>query len=220
MTKPDVVIVLGVARSGTSCVSGMLSALGVDFDDGALLEATAFNPKGYFESLLLNDLLDKQVQSLRGAWQDWDVPLLPNVQDYLDARIAAATGVTIGIKDTRLVSCGLPVLRYLRDECGLDVRVVRTSRAKHANAKSLESWHAPVSAQKLSAMLNRHLEQTERVLWRKKYLMQLVKYESVLANPTIQAARLAEFAGTFTNDVARAAEFVDPSLNHHGKATQ
>lgn len=214
----DVVIVIGVARSGTSCVSGMLAALGVDFDDGALLEPTAFNPKGYFESSKLNGLLDGQIQSQRkGARQTADTPLTDPVKQYLYKRVLDwAPPAPIGIKDTRLVTCGAPIVEHFLGR-GLGVRVVVTSRGRAANARSLESWHKTLEASRLSGFLNDHLRKTTRELRSMGVPMLHVPYEGVLKNPEHHAHRLTAFIGAPIDRVEHAASFVDPSLNHHGK---
>lgn len=214
----DVVVVVGVARSGTSCVSGMLERLGVVFDDGHLLEPTEFNTQGYFESRVLNGLLDKQIQSQpRGEWQDREVRLLPDVKQYIYEHVVKdPSGEVVGIKDTRLVSCGVPFIRTLVEGFGLDVRVVCTRRSPLANSRSLESWHDKHKAERLSRMLNMHLRKTRYALQRLCPVLQ-VSYEQVVKQPEAQALKLARFVGADENLVGAAASFVDPSLNHHGR---
>lgn len=216
MTDKRVIVVIGVARSGTSCVSGMLSALGVDFDDGELLEPTEFNPRGYFESQMLNGLLDKQIQSVGGQrCQGERHKLLIPVRAYLDLELHRSHKPT-GFKDTRLVSCGVPVVAYLK-ACGYDVRVVTTRRATAANQASLESWHKPDAARALSSLLTTHLQKTTKSIRRLGVPVLQVSYEQVLRDPTRQAWRLARFVGAPGYLVPGAVQFVDPALNHHSK---
>ena len=58
-TKANLVIVLGMHRSGTSALTGLLHRLGFCLGD-RLLEASTANEKGYFESvdiLLKNEVI-------------------------------------------------------------------------------------------------------------------------------------------------------------------
>lgn len=193
----------------------MLSRLGVDFDDGCLLEPTEFNPRGYFESQELNAVLDKQIQSIGGTkWQTAETPLIPEVEAYLRC---FEDGKTLrGWKDPRLVTCGLPFVLALEDR-GWDVRVVTTRRNPSATAKSLESWHKPQQASDLAGFLREHLLKTERAL-RRVVPVARVSYESVLKDPHGDARRLARFIGVSDGArIADAARSVDPSLNHHSR---
>lgn len=63
--KKKAVIVLGVARSGTSVASGMLNILGVDM--GTSLRTNIINPKGSFEDKDFRYLINNQIiKSARG----------------------------------------------------------------------------------------------------------------------------------------------------------
>jgi lipopolysaccharide biosynthesis glycosyltransferase len=60
---------MGMHRSGTSCVAGLLDAIGVSLGpESALMKATQDNPRGYFENLDFNQLL---IDLLEGAGADW-----------------------------------------------------------------------------------------------------------------------------------------------------
>jgi hypothetical protein len=74
-------LILGAGRSGTSMLAGMLHGSGY-FLGPALLEATAANPKGYFESQEINTLNDELIASVvpvrprkpRGFLYPWRLP--------------------------------------------------------------------------------------------------------------------------------------------------
>jgi hypothetical protein len=66
----DVILVLGMHRSGTSATAGVLTKLG----GGApkhLMGADPSNQRGYFESDLLTELNDKLLVSAGSKWSDW-----------------------------------------------------------------------------------------------------------------------------------------------------
>ena len=82
--KPNAIVVVGMHRSGTSAVSGLLSELGVFMGSSLFAPQKGVNEKGFFENSLLVDLndrlLDEQLLS-------WDHPLAlcitPEVADSL-----------------------------------------------------------------------------------------------------------------------------------------
>ena len=66
----DVVLVLGMHRSGTSAVSGTLTKLGGG-SPKHLIPAGPENPKGFFESYKMADFHDELLESAGSNWRDW-----------------------------------------------------------------------------------------------------------------------------------------------------
>ncbi len=64
------VIVLGMHRSGTSALGGVLSQLGCDLP-AHLMPAHESNPKGFFESMAIYELNDAILASGGSSWYDW-----------------------------------------------------------------------------------------------------------------------------------------------------
>ena len=48
--KKEIIIVLGMHRSGTSLIAGVLHEMGVNMGSN-LMKADEYNPKGYFEDI-------------------------------------------------------------------------------------------------------------------------------------------------------------------------
>lgn len=73
MTKEDVarqmktVIVLGMHRSGTSMIAGVLHCLGI-FMGGRLLGRSEYNPFGHFEDIRFIELNDRILAAAGGDW--------------------------------------------------------------------------------------------------------------------------------------------------------
>lgn len=65
----QVVVVLGMHRSGTSAVAGCLQRLGVDFGP-RLMPANDDNPRGYYEHIDLVNLHDRLLLALGRSWDD------------------------------------------------------------------------------------------------------------------------------------------------------
>jgi len=68
--KHTAVIVLGMHRSGTSALGGVLSQLGCDLP-AHLMPAHETNPKGFFESMAIYKLNDAILASAGSNWYDW-----------------------------------------------------------------------------------------------------------------------------------------------------
>ena len=64
------VVVLGMHRSGTSALAGVMGHLGCDLPK-MLMPANEANPKGYFESLRVYNLNDAILASAGSSWDDW-----------------------------------------------------------------------------------------------------------------------------------------------------
>ena len=62
-----IIVVLGMHRSGTSLVSGILSKMGVNMGK-KLLKASVENPKGYFEDIEFFNLNKKILEEAGGSW--------------------------------------------------------------------------------------------------------------------------------------------------------
>jgi glycosyltransferase involved in cell wall biosynthesis len=67
--EPQVICVLGMHRSGTSLISGLLKLLGVYLGpEQHLMKPNDFNPKGFWEHRFLTDLNDEILARLGGSW--------------------------------------------------------------------------------------------------------------------------------------------------------
>lgn len=77
-SSPGPVVILGMHRSGTSALGGVLSALGVHFgSDGALYQGDKWNELGYYEYKRIVQLNDDLLRSVGSAW---DAP--PDADGY------------------------------------------------------------------------------------------------------------------------------------------
>ncbi|HXW23547.1 MAG TPA: sulfotransferase family protein [Xanthobacteraceae bacterium] len=65
------ILVLGMHRSGTSAVSGVLNALGAAVPKKTLMGADQTNQSGYFESFALAVAHDEMLASAGSHWHDW-----------------------------------------------------------------------------------------------------------------------------------------------------
>jgi hypothetical protein len=95
--------VLGMHRSGTSAVAGMLAEQGVEL--GPVSEQNRFNPRGNREIQELNRVHDRVLERSGGSW--WQPPDRVRIRRS-DLRrrneiLERITGTTVGVKDPRML---------------------------------------------------------------------------------------------------------------------
>jgi hypothetical protein len=139
------VVVLGMARSGTSAVTRLLALLGVELGpQAALLPPAGENAKGFFEHRPIVQLNKELLQRLGGTWSQPPLPApgweqdrgLEDLRERARALLAAdfAAARLWGFKDPR-TSLTLPFWDLL---LGGDVRYVVCHRRPLDSARSLE----------------------------------------------------------------------------------
>ncbi|MEM9496241.1 MAG: sulfotransferase family protein [Pseudomonadota bacterium] len=128
-----VVCVLGMHRSGTSCLTGCLEELGLYLGD--VVTAAKFNLKGNRESNRMREINDDLLAHNGGAWDRpperlaWDDALRARRDAHIESYRDMARW---GFKDPRTVIT-LPFWQ----EAGLDLEFVATFRHPFAVARSL-----------------------------------------------------------------------------------
>jgi len=146
MHNSKAVIVLGMHRSGTSALAGMLSLLGIQFGR-SLFPPQADNPRGYWEHREIVDLDDRMLMALGSSWDDMRPPPQSWWTDERASPFRAeiirvlrrdfATAQTWGIKDPRL--CRLvPLWCDMLDELGCHVCFILIHRHPLEVAHSLK----------------------------------------------------------------------------------
>ena len=125
------VAVLGMHRSGTSAVAGMLADHGVKF--GPVSEKNRFNPRGNREIRELNRLHDRVLERSGGSW--WEPPARIRIRRgdlrHRNRILETVPGSTVAVKDPRM----LLLLEFWRD---LDPRPIGVVRNPVAVRDSLE----------------------------------------------------------------------------------
>lgn len=139
---PLAVLVLGPHRSGTSCVTELVHALGFDLGPD-LLGARPDNPRGLWENAAVVAASEVLLARAASAWYDPGFLELDEVLDSAVIREGLMAAVTaqfgrapIVIKDPRLCRLAGPCAAVLR-QLGYRVRFVLVLRDPRASAESL-----------------------------------------------------------------------------------
>ena len=226
----DIVIVLGVHRSGTSAITKGLELFGVDLGQN-LLPANEYNPKGYFED---NQLVDLNDNILRKSGSLWSALQFLEPEDLLGARFEKeqneareflkgklAQGTPIGLKDPRLCRT-LPLWQKIFEELGLRVGYLLAYRSPDEVAASLKK-RDDFSIEYGENLWASYQMDVLRHLNSKKWLV--IKYENLLKKPRRELRRVAEFLGAEwhpedSKSLEYQKRFLDSSLRHHRKQTR
>lgn len=134
--------VVGVPRSGTSCVAGILKIMGVDFGSN-FVEPNQFNVKGYFEDKEF-DVFSKEIAKnlgfdpFPGSIINWGhEPKKESYQAQVKKFIAEHTKGSFGVK-APLISSFLPLFLEPAQELGFKPKVIVVIRNPDETVKS---WH-------------------------------------------------------------------------------
>lgn len=223
----DVVIVLGMHRSGTSAITRSLVALGIELGKNTV-GGNAYNQKGYFEDPEVVKINDTILEKLGSNWASLKFlgsePL--KGLHFKEERIRAARwvkemlsqGKPIGFKDPRLCRT-LPFWQKVFEEMGLCTGYLLIYRNPNEVAASIVSRGLGItSIDYAKSLWCAYQVDALRHLKSQKWLA--VKYDLMLKRPVRELERIAKFLGVaWDPDSSGVAEysnqFLDSSLRHH-----
>lgn len=210
-------LVLGMHRSGTSALAGMLVQMGAA--PPATPMAPHFsNPRGFFESVPLRDFNDALLSALGSKWNDLR-PLPPDwlnraevlaMQAQAQALIAAEFGEArlFALKDPRICRL-LPFWKLVFAAAGIGVVAVLTHRHPDEVAASLENRYASdPSASRLLWL--RHVLEAEAAS--RDLQRCFTSYDRLLADPVAEARRIVQNLALPPMDETAAAGFISDEL--------
>lgn len=180
-------IVLGMHRSGTSALAGVLARMGADLPQD-LMQADDFNPDGYYESMRAYALNDALLDSIGSSWDDWhevneDWCNSPRKQEYtLNAQEMLkqefGTSGFFVLKDPRVCRL-LPFWNAVMAESGIEPHFVCTHRNPVEVAASLTRRNGWPQSHGLLLWLRHVLDAEAGSRGRKRAF---VSYDELLAN--------------------------------------
>lgn len=163
-------IVLGMHRSGTSSVAGVLTLLGAAAPK-TLMAPGVDNPKGFFESRLVGELNDRILEAAGSSWDDWrrfdPAALSPEVLADFQGQIRTTLEHEFGsdalvvLKDPRLCRM-FPIWDSVLEEDGYRPEFLLPVRTPLEVARSLNRRNGMPIAAGLLLWL-RHVLDGERV---------------------------------------------------------
>lgn len=181
------VLVLGMHRSGTSALSGVLASLGVAAPC-TLMDANALNPRGYWESTKLMQVHDEILASAGTRWDDWDVfnprwinsPIASEMMGKLDGAIEEEFGSRsfLLVKDPRICRM-FPVWKHVLQKKQIGIKIVIPVRNPLDVARSLEHRNGFTTSKSLLLWL-RHVLDAEHATRSESRVF--VSYEEMLTS--------------------------------------
>jgi hypothetical protein len=219
------VLILGMHRSGTSALAGMLNFAGLDLG-GNLTPGHEDNPKGFFEHDEIWQIHDELLRETGTSWQDtrqlppdWQQnPPANLVRDRLDALLRQnfAGKPLWGIKDPRL-SRIFGIWPELLDGLGAEARVVLAVRHPMEVAASLTLRDGLDPAHGLALWLRYTLDAERNTRGLKRAIQH---YPDMLGNWRAELARLgAVLELPLPEPTAQTAAaidgFLDSAMRHH-----
>ena len=219
-----IVFVLGMHRSGTSALAGLLAKFGVH--PGAnLLPANESNPHGYFESRDVVDINNEILTSIGSSWDGvgalpagWSsAPILREAREKLTSLLSSLTtsdSVQV-IKDPRLCRT-LPIWLEVLQDLGIPAGFVICQREPEAVAQSQQLMKGIPYLKSLMLYMHYTLDAE---LHTRSCSRVVVTYSEILDDPVGLVSRIfSELElGAMSKDESlmdKAAEFISPSLNH------
>lgn len=229
---PEVVVVVGMHRSGTSVLTRGLKAAGLHLGDRLLPVGPPDNPKGYWEDtevLRVNEILLNQMgcdeQSLRWFNED-DIErvVTAKLRDHAKCIVEERLSHTgkWAFKDPRTARL-LPFWRSIFGEMGVAEKYVIALRnpldsaMSYAHRNNQNKNRHPVGLMWGSLLWLEHL--LASVHWLRDAKAVVVDYQNLLSNPGLEVSRVlslldidSEISGNELENYSTA--FVDKALQH------
>lgn len=223
MTRSQVFVVLGMHRSGTSALAGVLNELGVNFGR-KLIEASKFNAKGYYELEPMVALNDHLLAQACRVWNDparldgdligkpCDFQIIQRMTTILDREFAKEAGA-VGLKDPRLCRL-LPLWTPVLERFACQKSAILCIRRPGEVADSLARRDAMPRDQALALWLRYVLDAEQ---YTRGWQRACVEHSKLVSEPVSVFQDLAgklgyNFMTNVPEPVARITRFIDPRL--------
>lgn len=223
--QKNCLVILGMHRSGTSALSGVLNILGMSLGQ-QMMRSNEYNPKGYFENQPIVDLNDRIMDRLGFAWDDpFPFPENWQQQDFLAVyqhqfveilESEFTTDQLIGFKDPRICIL-LPWWQQTLEKCNLTPYYPIIVRHPLEVAASLAKRDR-FSVQKSVLLWMKHMLEAE--FHTRNQPRCFLSFEQLLRQPVESLSRLASalqfsFPYPLEERKQEILRFLEKDLKHH-----
>jgi Uncharacterized protein conserved in bacteria len=219
------VLVVGMHRSGTSALSGLLGNLGCDLP-ATLMEKTERNPKGYFESKKIHDFHEEIFSQAGTSWDDFrpfpeawlesskSAEYVARAQELVQSEFGSSR--LFVLKDPRICRL-MPFWLEVLENLYITPLVVHIIRNPLEVAQSLRDRDQIDTSYGALLWLN-HILEAER--GSRALTRSFTSFEKLLSNWGGETKRLEQELGLSwsrfsTDNVQDLESFIDPNLKHY-----
>jgi hypothetical protein len=225
-THSPPVLVLGMHRSGTSALTGLLNLLGVQVGHSLILPSPETNPKGFWEHADIVDVHNRLLSALGSSWHDErDLPdrwwtrsdIEPFREELAQILLKDFAGMpTWMVKDPRLCRL-LPLWQPLFEKQWGKPNIIMILRRPSEVAQSLASRDG-ISEERAHLLWLQHMLDAER--WTRNYPRALVTFDGLLGDWRSTVDRVAselrlDLPRNDPETQRRVEVFLEPQLRHH-----
>ena len=227
--KQNALVVLGMHRSGTSALGGVLSLLGLHVGRSLIPAVDGVNPKGFWEHAGVVDVHERLLGKLGSSWHDerdlpkewWTRPGVEQFRQELRNILQADFSDVENwmVKDPRLCRL-LPLWQPIFETGWCRPYVIMIVRDPREVAQSLARRDG-ISEERAHLLWLQHVFDSEK--WTRNYPRVLITFEDLLkdwrATFDYVCSTLSLSLNYADSDVQhRVEEFLEPSLRHHSTA--
>lgn len=217
--KSRTILILGIPRSGTSCVAGVLHKLGINMGTGHFQPKDKFNPRGYFEDLRWRHT-NQRVTGTGYSTQGLDLNGISKEQRLCYRQLAKTCQQQPlwGIKDPFLCFVGQYIWPHLTDARMIamyrdfDASVASVQRQIKKSYRGRYKLTARQIQQRWRQGMERRLEEFHGPIY-------ILRYERLVRESRKEILALVDFCYEGldlrpTGDIGKIAKWVTPKLKH------
>ena len=218
------ILVLGMHRSGTSALTGVLELLDVYLGSN-LMQGTQDNVKGYFENNELFQINEALLAQCDSAWDDvfYNEDKLQNIKNVENLKAIIKKefeySKIFAIKDPRLAFL-FPIYKKVLDELDIKIKVILPYRNPLEVAKSLNKRDG-ISMEKGMLLWGYYFFLAE--IYSRSCQRVFVGFDELMEKPQESISKISQFLNIDLNNKfllnqKEIETFLEPSLKHHSIA--
>jgi len=214
--KKKCIVVLGMHRSGTSALTGMLQMLGIELGN-EILAPSDENIKGFFENIDILNLNEKILSENNSSWDDTNYNLIID-SEKKEKYVSEAKKIIednfsynkiFVIKDPRLCIT-FPIWEQALAELNIMIKIILPYRNPFETAKSLKKRDG-FSTEKSLLLWTKYFYLSE--LYTRKYKRIFIGFDELVQDTLAQIETIKKFVGIRkkNNDILK---FIEKDLKH------